>query len=296
MWTVMKKIYLVAIVLFLFTPHVLSQTIGINSGILMSNLYSTTKGDAPESYLEHKPKIGYSIGISLNYNLRGEDLSIETNLMYANLGSKYTYPDGPITNPLGASIASIPLTLKLNYIVLPVLVRYNLSQKLNFRIGPQFGYLFSDKISSEELNSANLSELSSILEGTIESRFDFGVNTGLGYVLNPEFDISLNFYNEFRTVKKIVCPQCPDEWIINHKNRYLSLSVNYTLSKSKCINTAYAIQCLSGYLAIPRGLNNTQINKTSTISPMVRITSELKTNLSFFSRFWKVTWRNTSSL
>ena len=232
----MKKFYSVGIVLLLFTPHVFSQTIGINFGALKSNLYHTTKGQAPEYWLkEYKAKFGYSIGVNLNFNLQSENMSIESNLMYANLGANYHSPDGPTNNPW-ALIARIPLTLKLNYLFLPVLFRYSLFKKFNLKIGPQFGYLVSNKVSvdesfSDKLSPEELSEFYSDIELIAKRKFDFGVNTGLGYILNPKFDISLNFYNGFGTLKKIDCSVCSNEWGINLKNRYLSLSVNYTLSK-----------------------------------------------------------------
>jgi hypothetical protein len=219
----MKKSFCLTVpILMFFTSQVYSQTIGVNSGIIASNLYVTTKGQAQENWLNnYKLKIGYSLGITLIFKLPKESLSIETGVTYANLGSKYNLLDD-ISLQQGSLLNNLDQVLKLHYILLPVLLRYKLSENFNLKIGPQFGYLFDSKTKS-------FTELASGDGFIAEKKVDFGINIGMGYTLNSKFDISLNLYNGFGKVEKRGCIGCSEKSEANSKNRYIGLSINYIL-------------------------------------------------------------------
>lgn len=199
-----------------------SQTISVNSGVIISNLYVTTKGNAQESWLKnYKSKIGYSFGVSVNFETQKEGISIETGIQYANLGAVFNLLDNIKDNGIDPILNIGDETLKLNYVTTPILIKFKLNEKLNFKIGPQVGYLFSNKYKSDSdfTSSRKLSG----------KKLDFGVNAGLGYSVNSKVGLSLNIYNGFGKVEKIECFGCSDNSEANSKNRYASLSVYYVL-------------------------------------------------------------------
>lgn len=93
----------------------------------------------------------YHAGILVELKLF-DNLAIQPELLYSTIGASYDFVGNEIKNELG-------------YISIPVLAKFNLSQSLFLEVGPQAGFLLSNK------DEVNINDYNT---------FDFSVNAGLG--------------------------------------------------------------------------------------------------------------------
>ena len=133
----MKKIILTS--LMLCSVFAFSQEIkfGANVGLNLSNL----RGDYPTEIDEHNSKIGFHIGGFAEYSIN-EKFTLQPELLFSTQGNTYGYKDyyGGSSYYDGADY-----NLKLNYLNLPVILKYKIIEKLSIDFGPQIGYLMSAK-------------------------------------------------------------------------------------------------------------------------------------------------------
>lgn len=125
-----------------------------------------------------------------------EHLGLQPEVMYSGQGAK-----------------SGDQKLKVNYVNIPVLVRYNVNDLLSFHAGPQFGVLTSAKAtygSSEE-------DIKDQLKGS-----DMGVAAGVGIDLPMKLNFSFRFIQGLSNISDAGSST-------TQKNYNLQLSVGYTL-------------------------------------------------------------------
>ena len=106
-------------------------------------------------------------------------------------------------------------TLKLNYVTVPVLVRFNITERFNLHLGPQIGMLLSAKAKME---SGDDEDVKDQYKGT-----DIGIAGGLGV----DLPMGLNF--GFRFIKGVSNIAGEDVGDTKYKNYNLQLSVGYKL-------------------------------------------------------------------
>lgn len=94
-------------------------------------------------------------------------VAIHAELLYTNMGAKLDKGYPP--NYLGGKVT-------LNYIVLPVMVKYYIVEGLNVKVGGQFGLAVKTE---GTLNGGKANSSGDI--GSIVNKTDFGFTTGLGY-------------------------------------------------------------------------------------------------------------------
>lgn len=123
----MKKLLLAVVALTVMTSSAFAQLSGgIRAGLNFSNQNIKSQDfDLDES---GDMKAGLLLGLYLVGNL-SENIAIQPELVYSSMGAND--PDGD---------------LKLNYISIPVLLRYNINDMINVHLGPQFGILASAEI------------------------------------------------------------------------------------------------------------------------------------------------------
>lgn len=125
-------------------------------------------------------------------------LGVQPEILYSSQGTK----------------SGSDYTVKLNYITIPVLVRFNITERFNVHAGPQIGILASakQKIASES------SDIKDSVKGS-----DIGIAGGLGV----DLPMGLNF--GFRFVKGITNVNDENSDAIKVKNYNLQFSVGYKL-------------------------------------------------------------------
>jgi len=121
---------------------------GVQLGANMANL----TGDVSDNSM----KIGIHGGAFVRLNIN-DNLAVEPAVLYSMKGTKY-------------DILDETANLKMDYVEIPINLKYMMESGLNFFVGPYFAILMSAKL--EDLD---------VKDGTKSS--DFGFNVGLGYEL-----------------------------------------------------------------------------------------------------------------
>jgi Outer membrane protein beta-barrel domain len=140
----MKKVFFVLVILIsnLFC-YAQSIKFGIKAGFNYANVTgSEIKTDAITSY---------HAGLVAQLKLT-EGIAFQPELLYSTQGATYKTADTDFKNELG-------------YVTIPVMLKINLSENLSFELGPQAGFLLSEKNKFETSKS---------------NTFDFVANAGLG--------------------------------------------------------------------------------------------------------------------
>jgi hypothetical protein len=171
-------------------------TLGLNIS-RFTNGFKTVNG----SYLNFSSK-GLSIGAFAEFEI-SKKIKFYPKIIYNQIGDREKDYDN--------YFAIDKVDYKLDYISIPL--NFKFFNKPYLAIGPQFGFLLSEK--GESLNF-----------GDVKTSIDIGGNFGIGYPIN-DFRIELNFYQGFSTLLEI-----EEEFnnnIIDVRNTYLNLSIGYNI-------------------------------------------------------------------
>ena len=128
---------------------------GVKGGLNISNVKASGGGLS----LDTKALVGFHLGGYLTAMLT-ENLGIQPELLYSTQGDVY--------DVLGSSF-----TTHLNYITIPVLLRYNINDMISFHAGPQLGLLTSANVVSgntttDVKDQTNGTDFSLAFGGTID--------------------------------------------------------------------------------------------------------------------------------
>jgi hypothetical protein len=123
-----KHTLLVVLAVFAFAPMAFSQ---VSGGIRLGVNLANQKLEALGISVTPDSKLGLLGGLYLTANVT-DKFAIQPELTFSSMGSKDT-SDGE------------EFVAKLNYLSLPVLLRYNITENINIHVGPQLGFLLSAK-------------------------------------------------------------------------------------------------------------------------------------------------------
>ena len=147
----MKKFLLVSAILILgMSNSIIAQNVdfGVKTGLNISNF---TGGDVDKNSL-----FGFHVGGFAEFKLN-EKFSLQPELLYSTQGTE-------VENLV---------KIKVDYLTIPLMVKYYLSENFSIEAGPQASFLVNDKAEFDD---------SSIPDADIDaSSFDFGLNVGVGY-------------------------------------------------------------------------------------------------------------------
>ena len=145
----MKKILLVAVIALISMVGLNAQTsFGAKAGLNVANL----SGDVTDN----KALIGFNIGAFAEITL-ADSFYLQPELLYSTQGAQY---DG--------SDSDFSADLNLNYIIIPIMFKYDVATRFYLEAGPQIGFLVSAEVMDQDIKEE--------FEST-----DFGVNFGLSY-------------------------------------------------------------------------------------------------------------------
>lgn len=210
----MKKYMLLIAALFL-SVTLMAQTdkvkLGVKAGLNLSSL------SFDESELNSSNKTGFTAGIMVEIPL-AKNFSLQPELLYSQQGSKSSFSDQDVTN------SNYKSTIDLNYLNIPVMVKYYVLKELSVQAGPQIGILlkannkYQDNfLGYENHESFNLKDYA--------TGIDTSVNFGLGYQFKDKFYTDLRYNISYSNVFK--------EGVANHfinndmKNRFFQISIGY---------------------------------------------------------------------
>ncbi len=192
----MRKILTVVFLLILLS--VKAQTsFGIKGGM---NIAQTTRDQMGARIANH-------FGVAVEFKVNGGQFAFQPELLYSEQGFAYTNKAIQQTK-----------TNKYDYISVPVMFKYYLTECLNLQLGPQFSF----NINTEEEYSFKKSSVSQEVYGL--KTFDFGMNVGVGYKFG--FGLDLGFrYN--RGMTGIYMYDYNDVNQLPTQNSVLQISVGY---------------------------------------------------------------------
>lgn len=156
--------------------------IGVKGGLSFSNLYVDNIDD-------DEMLTGFNIGMFAKFPL-SEKFAIQTEAYYTNKGAKLTYDN---------VLATGTTKFKLDYIEVPLLAVYNISNNFNIHAGGYVGYLISGKVTNESESGAF--DFVEDLNTDDFNRIDAGLTAGIGYDFNP-INIGIRYYYGLTTVGK----------------------------------------------------------------------------------------------
>jgi hypothetical protein len=131
--TIMKKLVLSAVLLIALSAVTTAQKLSIG-GKLGANLNKISGQAFSEGY-----ELGYHIGAFAEIGL-GKSWGIQPEVLWNQTNTKPASSTDEVWNNWQDNTKNI----KLNYLSIPILLRYNLAGPLSLNLGPQFGILLNE--------------------------------------------------------------------------------------------------------------------------------------------------------
>ena len=181
--------------MFLFAAGFSQTTFGIHGGVNVSNW--KVKG---QNNYNFKSLAGPQAGVSATLTLSSR-FAVQPEVMYTTAGANAT-----------GKISGNNYTWKLNYVAIPVLLRYTLPKGFAVYGGPSAVFLLSGKLKTGE----DKQDIKRFLSST-----DFAVTASAEYTLPKNFFVSTRYNYGLKNINA----QKGDESTI--KNRSISISVGY---------------------------------------------------------------------
>lgn len=210
----MKKYILIICTIGLTVPIIAQNQkvkVGLKAGL---NLASLT---FDENELNSSDKTGFTGGFMVEIPMT-KNFALQPELLYNQQGGKTSFSDPDVNNSHYKS------TIRLNYLNIPVMLKYYLMQGVSVQAGPQIGILlkannkYQDNfLGYENKESFNLKKYT--------TGIDTAVNFGLGYQFKDNFYTDIRYNISYANVFK--------EGDSNHfidndmKNRVLQITIGY---------------------------------------------------------------------
>lgn len=160
---------------------VVGPEFGIKGGANMSNLYSDDDGVDDNNVLW-----GFNAGVYAAFPI-SDNIFIQPEILFTTKGAELEYNN---------DFASGTSKFKLNYIEVPLLVRFDLTENFNIHVGGYASYLVSSKVTGD-----GDIEFDEELDADDFERFDAGLSAGIGIKLNP-IGIGLRYNYGLTTIGK----------------------------------------------------------------------------------------------
>ena len=187
--------------------------IGVKAGL---NIASLT---FDENELESSQKTGFTAGIMAEIPL-AKNFSVQPEVLYSQQGMKFSYSDIDVAN------SSYKSMITLNYLNIPVMLKYYVLKGLSVQAGPQIGILLKSNnkyqdnfLGYDNHENYNLSDYT--------NAFDTSVNLGLGYQFKHKFYVDLRYNISYSDVFKEA--NSNGNYVINSdmRNRVFQITIGY---------------------------------------------------------------------
>ncbi|MDR1653492.1 MAG: PorT family protein [Prevotellaceae bacterium] len=206
----MKKILCINIFLILLSINAFGQLglrFGINSAEQVRKFVET-----PSSFTADK-LTSFQAGVVWQSQFRNSGFATEIGAIYSQKGSYYNY-----TNAAGSEVVAID---ELNYVEIPLNIRFTLLKRLPFNIygaaGVYFAYLLDGKTTDE--NSKTSAKMTF---ARYADRLDMGVSTGAGVQLFNKIQLGATWSWGMRNTSHSTA-----DIIKSFKNKNISINLTY---------------------------------------------------------------------
>lgn len=177
--------------------------------------FTTLTGDDADSF---ECLTCFHLGIAAMVPI-SELFAIQPELLYACMGSKYS--EGGYIEPIETSgrtvTGELSGTYKLNYLLLPVMAKYEVVPGLSLEAGPQVGFLLSAEDDYEFNGTSMTEDVKDFTKG-----IDFAFNAGIGYKFDAGYHVRARYMIGLTDVTDFEEPSNA-EW----KNSGAFISVGY---------------------------------------------------------------------
>jgi len=173
---IMKKVMLVVTIatLGLGTLNAQGINFGAKGGLNISNFV----GDIEDS----ESKIGFNIGVFAEIVLL-DKLIFQPEILFSTQGAK---------NEDSFDDENYISTIKVNYLNIPLMLKYAVSNKFSLEFGPQVGFLLSANANVEAtMDGSTISVEESVKESF--NNIDFGLNFGASFDLTEKIIIGARY-------------------------------------------------------------------------------------------------------
>jgi opacity protein-like surface antigen len=171
----MKKVLLIVVVTLLGLGNANAQEVklGAKLGLNLSSLRSDMDFDS---------KIGFNLGVFAEINL-SDKLIFQPELLYSTQGASFEQ---------SFDSNSFKVTNSVDYLNIPLILKYGVTDKLFLEFGPQLGFLLSGESKYEEtFGGETTSETEDIKEFT--NSIDFGLNFGVSFDIAENIMIAARY-------------------------------------------------------------------------------------------------------
>ncbi len=196
---------------------VMAQTekvkLGVKAGLNISSLTLN------ENELDSTNKTGFTAGLMTEIPL-AKNFSIQPELLYSQQGMKLSYSDPEVENSHYKS------TIALNYLNIPIMLKYYVVKGFSIQAGPQVGILLKANNEYQDnflgYNNQEKMDLKDYSNGV-----DASANFGLGYQFKDKFYLDARYNMSYTNVFKDVTANT--NYVINSdmKNRNFQITIGY---------------------------------------------------------------------
>ncbi|MFH6958653.1 porin family protein [Flavobacterium aquidurense] len=193
----MKRIILPIITFMVFGfANAQSTRFGVKGGLNISNF---------TGYQEDvKSLVGFHIGGFAEIKV-AKKFAIQPEFLFSTQGTTIEGYNGDSNT-----------TVKVNYLNIPILAKYYITDAFSVEAGPQIGFLLSAKSRSEDIND--------LFKST-----DYGLNLGIGYDFTENFALGLRYTIGLSDIADVPddSQDYPFAYNANFKNSNFALSLAY---------------------------------------------------------------------
>lgn len=184
-----------------------AQQFGIKAGLNVSSI-------SDEGFDDTNSKAGFYAGVLMNAPI-AENFSIQPEVIYNNLGAKYTTSIGSSTSET---------KLNLDYITVPVMFQYNATPSFYLEAGPEFGFLVNAKADTDINTPIGSGSSSTDLDTDDFNKFNFGVGIGAGFNFTQNFGLNARYVAGFSDITDVNSDPSTDA---NNKNNVFQVGLTY---------------------------------------------------------------------
>ncbi len=182
----MKNLLLIVIISLLSIGGVQAQeffNFGVKGGV---NFATLTGDDADE--LDLKMRTGFHLGVLAEIMISNK-FGIQPEVLYSTQGGNADM------NFFDEILGNVEADLKLEYISIPVMLKYFVTPGFSLEAGPQFSFLSKSEIEAEFQGDSETEDLKDDTES-----FDIGAAVGVGYGLPQGFLVQARYVMGFSDV------------------------------------------------------------------------------------------------
>ncbi|GMN07741.1 hypothetical protein MTsPCn5_31300 [Croceitalea sp. MTPC5] len=160
-------------------------------GIKAGPNYSSIVGDLTEGLkFRFSGHLGVLVEIGLSYKLK-----FQPELVYSSQGFQFStdlasiQADSPVVGE-----NDFRNNVQLNYLTVPLIMKFALNENLDIEVGPQFGFLLNQVSIIKNLDEIDGTDLARRTTISGDFQLDYGAAFGLGLRLNDHFSLAPRAY------------------------------------------------------------------------------------------------------